>query len=94
MYLIQDQLMQIEIHDTYVKNKKGDEMHFDVAVEEGKGNPYAVDSAKKWLAKIGETDAVITSEQCTMCHTQEASEEIVGQIKDNGYGIIKMANCP
>jgi hypothetical protein len=37
--------MQIEIHDTYVEGKNGT-MHFDVAVPEGKGNAFAVESGR------------------------------------------------
>ena len=86
--------MQIEIHDTYVKNKKGKPMHFDVAVKKGKGNAYAVESGKKWLESIGEKDAVITSKECSFCHTQGAQPKIVEEIKDKGYSIITMENCP
>lgn len=86
--------MEVEIHDTYVKNKKGDQMHFDVAVEKGKGNEYAVESAKKWLESIGEKDAKITSEECSFCHVQGAEKDEVKEIQDKGYAIIKMANCP
>ena len=85
--------MQIEIHDTYVDGKNG-KMHFDVAVPEGKGNAFAVESGKKWLEFIGEKDAKITSKECTMCHTQDASSEVEKEINEKGYGIIKMDGCP
>lgn len=85
--------MQIEIHDTYVDGKNG-KMHFDVAVPEGKGNAFAVESGKKWLELIGEKDAKITSKECTMCHTQDASFEVEKEINEKGYGIIKMDGCP
>jgi len=85
--------MEVEIHDTYVKGKKG-EMHFDVAVPKGKGNAFAVESGKKWLESIGEKDAVITSKECTMCHTQGCTDEQEKEIKEQGYAIIKMSGCP
>jgi len=69
-------------------------MHFDVAVPEGKGNTFAVESGKKWLESIGEKDAKITSEECTMCHTQGCTEEQEKEIKEKGYTIIKMDGCP
>lgn len=86
--------MQIEIHDTYVKAKDGHEMHFDVAVPEGKGNEFAVESGKKYLDSIDEKDAKITSKECTMCHTQACSPEQEKEIKEKGYTIIKMDGCP
>ncbi len=85
--------MQVEIHDTYVEGKNG-KMHFDVAVPEGKGNAFAVESGKKWLESIGEKDAKITSKECTMCHTQGCTEEQEKEIKEKGYTIIKMDGCP
>lgn len=86
--------MEVEIHDTYVKNKKGKTMHFDVVVEKGKGNAYAVESGKKWLESIDEKDAVITSKECTYCHTQDTQTKIIDEIKDKGYSIITMEGCP
>ena len=86
--------MEIQIHDTYVKGKNG-EMHFDVAIEEGKGkdNAFAVECAKKWLGSIGEGDAEITSKECQFCHVQGANENIANDINKNGYSIIKMEGC-
>jgi len=86
--------MEIQIHDTYVKGKNG-EMHFDVAIEEGKGkdNVFAVECAKKWLDSIGEGDAEITSKECQFCHVQGANENIANDINKNGYSIIKMEGC-
>ncbi len=85
--------MEIEIHDTYVEGKNGT-MHFDVAVEKGKGNAFAVESGKKWLESIGEKDAKITSKECSFCHTQDCSEDQEKEIKEKGYSIIKMQGCP
>lgn len=87
--------MQIQIHDTYVEGKKG-RMHFDVAIEDKKGNDnkVAVASAKKWLQSIGEKDAKITSKECKFCHTEGASPKEEKEIKKDGYSIIKMDGCP
>jgi len=87
--------MEIQIHDTYVKGKNG-EMHFDVAIEEGKGkdNAFAVECAKKWRDSIGEGGAEITSKECQFCHVQGANENIANDINKNGYSIIKMSGCP
>jgi len=88
--------MEIEIHDTWVKGKKG-MMHFDVAIEHKKDendNKLAVASAKKYLRSVGEKTAKITSKECKFCHTQSSEEKLKKDIEKKGYSIIPMDGCP
>ena len=85
--------MDIHVYDTYVKNKNGDIMHFDVLTEV-KELEKALEYAKQWLATIGEGDAQVTGEECRFCHTQEAPPQVVNEIKEKGFFIQKMDGCP
>ena len=85
--------MDIHVYDTYVKAKNGDTMHFDVITAE-KDPKKAIEYAKQWLESIGEGDAVITSKECNFCHTQGAPPQVENEIKEKGFYIYKMENCP
>lgn len=86
--------MKVQVFDTYVKNAKGETMHFDVLIPEGKKLDDALTSAKEWLKTIKEEAATITSEECSYCHTQNGNPEVEKSIKDKGYHILKMDGCP
>lgn len=87
--------MQIQVYDTYVERKDGETMHFDVFLEKENGSPEkAVESGRKYLDSVGEKEAKITSEECSYCHVQDATEEQIKSINENGYFIYKMGdNC-
>ena len=85
--------MDIHVYDTYVKNKNGDIMHFDV-ITDVQELEKALEYAKQWLATIGEGDAKVTGEECRFCHTQEAPPQVVNEIKEKGFFIQKMEGCP
>ncbi len=84
--------MQIHVYDTYVKAKDGHIMHFDVFTAV-KDDQKAVEYAKKWLASIDEADAVVTSKECSFCHSQSAPPDVVDAINKDGYYIYKMEGC-
>jgi len=81
------------VYDTFAKSSKGRIMHFDVVLEQ-KNPDIALNSAKKWLATIGETNAVVNQENCVFCHSAETSEELQQQINAQGYAIYTMEGCP
>ena len=85
--------MEIHVYDTYVKNKNGDTMHFDVITSE-KDHGKAIGYAKKWLSSIGEGDSAVTTEECQFCHSQSAPEPVSQAIEKDGFFIQKMENCP
>ena len=84
--------MQIHVYDTYVKAKDGHTMHFDVFTSM-KDDKKAVEYAKQWLASIGDNDAVVTSKECSFCHSQSAPDHVVDEINENGFYIYKMEGC-
>jgi hypothetical protein len=81
------------VYDTYVKTKNGRIMHFDVVLDE-QDQPKALAYAREWLTSIGHSDAIVTQENCTFCHSAEASAELRKQIDDQGYAIYKLEGCP
>ncbi|CAD6368444.1 conserved hypothetical protein [metagenome] len=85
--------MDFHVFDTYVKSKSGQIMHFDVITDKNNVE-NAIEFAKKWLERIGEKDAKITTEECKFCHSQSVSEEIEIDIMTDGYFIAKMEGCP
>lgn len=85
--------MEIHVYDTYVTARDRHVMHFDVFMAE-KDDQKAIEYAKQWLNSIGETDAVVSSEECRFCHTQKAPSEVTDSIQQQGYYIYQMEGCP
>lgn len=85
--------MEIHVYDTYVKASDRHIMHFDVFMAEKDGEK-AIQYAKQWLASIGQTDAVVSSEECRFCHSQQAPAYVIDTIKQQGYFIYQMEGCP
>ncbi len=85
--------MEIHVYDTYVKAVDGHVMHFDVFTTE-KDDQKAIQYAEQWLASIGETNALVSSNECRFCHSQSAPADVMGSIRQHGYYIYKMAGCP
>ena len=85
--------MEIHVYDTYVKARDGHIMHFDVFTAD-KNQQAAIDYAKQWLTAIGEIDAVVSSKECRFCHSQQASADVIDQIRQHGFYIYTMEGCP
>ncbi len=84
--------MEIHVYDTYVKDKDGHTMHFDVITSK-KDHDKAIDYAKKWLSSIDEGEASVTTEECQFCHSQGAPEPVEQAIEQDGFFIQKMEGC-
>lgn len=84
--------MQIHVYDTYVKAKDGHTMHFDVFTAE-KDDQKAVAFAEEWLTSIGEGGITVSSNECRFCHSQQAPDDVVESINQQGYYIYKMEGC-
>ncbi|WP_349431261.1 DUF2024 family protein [Methylomarinum sp. Ch1-1] len=85
--------MEIHVYDTYVKAGDGHIMHFDVFTAE-KDDQKAILHAKKWLASIGEAKAEVSSKECQFCHSQQAPDDVLDSIKQQGYFIYQLEGCP
>tara|TARA_R110002073_G_scaffold44428_4_gene123109 strand:- start:2179 stop:2436 length:258 start_codon:yes stop_codon:yes gene_type:complete len=84
--------MEIHVYDTYVRAKDGHIIHFDVFTAV-KDDQKAVEYAKQWLTSIDESEAIITSKECSFCHSQSAPPDVEETISNDGYFIYKMEGC-
>jgi len=85
--------METHVYDTYVKAADGHTMHFDVITGE-KDHDKALTYGKEWLKSVGEEKSVMTTKECSFCHSQDAPPPVEEAIKAQGYYIQKMEGCP
>ena len=86
--------MEVAVWDTYVKRDDGKIMHFDVLVpSDVKEENFVFDFAKQYLQKKPFKTNQISSNECKFCHIEQATQEMLINIKANGYSIIEMENC-
>ena len=86
--------MKVAVWDTYVTKKDGSIMHFDIIAPDHLKDEKLIHSfGKDYLQSKNEQDQPLTSKECSFCHIEEASDEIVESIEKKGYSIIEMQNC-
>lgn len=86
--------MKVAVWDTYVKKEDGNIMHFDILVPNTITDQqtifnYGIDYLKNKSFSTGP----LTSEECRLCHMEQATDVMINDIKNNGYAIIEMENC-
>ena len=86
--------MKVSVWDTYVKREDGKLMHFDILVPDALNDEkvifnYGIIYLK---SKPFNTEA-LTSNECKFCHIEQAPEDILEDINNQGYYIIEMENC-
>lgn len=87
--------MKVAVWDSYVKQKDGSVLHFDIIVPETQKDSSKIYSfGKKYLDKLGLSASGFSTEECQYCHIEEASAEIVKSIKKQDYYILEMDNIP
>lgn len=86
-------MKQLYVFDTYAKSTSGKIMHFDVILPQ-QDQQRAIETAKNWLASLGETDADVGQESCFFCHSTTANPEIQEEVSQRGYAIYKLEGCP
>lgn len=86
--------MKVSVWDTYVHRNDGLLMHFDIVV------PSSLEDAdtifgygKTYLGTKSFQTGELTSKECRFCHIEQASEEMVRAIEEQGFYIIEMENC-
>lgn len=85
---------RIYVFDTYARSAAGRIMHFDVVLPENDA-AKALESARAWLASIGEENAVVNRENCCYCHSEPtAPETMMAEIRARGFAIYKLEGCP
>lgn len=85
--------MEALVFDTYVKNKQGQLMHFDIVVPKDTKEEDVLSFGKEWLQKRGEEVMQFTTNECRFCHIEQATEEMILNFKVHGYHIIEMEGC-
>lgn len=89
--------MNVDVYDTYVLNRDGHRMHFDVFLPAGCGahcDEKAADIARKWLHSIGMDPEQTQLEQCRYCHSEAVNPEVRKQLESQGWFILPMEGCP
>ena len=86
--------MKVAVWDTYVKKEDGNIMHFDILVPDNIINEQTIfNFGKNYLKTKSFKTGQLTSNECRLCHIEQASEEIVSSVENRGYFIIELENC-
>lgn len=86
--------MKVSVWDTYVKREDGKLMHFDILVSnELKDEEIIFGYGKEFLKRKSFSTDQLSSKECTFCHIEQATDEMINQINSNGFFIIEMENC-
>jgi hypothetical protein len=86
--------MKVAVWDTYVKKKNGTIMNFDIMVPDSQKNETIIYGyGKEYLQSKSIVGYELTSEECTFCHIEQATDEMIQSIDDKGYCIIELKNC-
>ena len=86
--------MKVSVWDTYVKREDSKIMHFDILVSnELKDEQIIFGYGKEFLKSKSFYTGELSSKECEFCHIEQATDEMINQIKKNGFLIIEMENC-
>lgn len=86
--------MQVAVWDTYVTKKDGIVMHFDIiAPDHIKEEEIIYTFGKDYLQSKNQENQPLTAKECSFCHIEKATDEMVLSIQQKGYFIIEMQNC-
>ncbi|MGC1204886.1 MAG: DUF2024 family protein [Flavobacteriaceae bacterium] len=86
--------MKVSVWDTYVKREDGKLMHFDILVSDALNDEKTIfNYGIKYLKSRSFKTEGLTSNECKFCHIEQAPDDIIEQINNQGYFIIEMENC-
>jgi hypothetical protein len=86
--------MQVAVWDTYVTKNDGRAMHFDIiAPDHIKDEEIIYTFGKDYLQSKNQENQPLTAKECSFCHIEKATDEMVLSIQQKGYYIIEMQNC-
>jgi Domain of unknown function (DUF2024) len=87
--------MKVAVWDTYVKQKNGNVLHFDIIVPEStKDAALIYNYGNAYLISKNENDGILATEECQLCHVEEPNDEMLSAIKQKGYHILEMEEIP
>jgi len=86
--------MKVSVWDTYVQRQDGKTMHFDILVPSELNVEESIFYyGKEFLKGKPFQTGELSSKECKFCHIEQASYEVIKNIKKNGFHIIEMENC-
>ena len=86
--------MQVAVWDTYVTKKDGAVMHFDIIVPSHIRDEKTIHTfGKEYLLSKNQENQRLTAKECSFCHIEKATDEMLLGIQQKGYYIIEMQNC-
>ena len=86
--------MKVSVWDTYVKREGNKIMHFDILVpSELNDEKIIFGYGKEFLKSKPFHTGELSSKECIFCHIEQATAEMINQIKRNGFFILEMENC-
>ena len=86
--------MKVSVWDTYVEREGDKILHFDILVSsELKNEQIIFGYGKEFLKSKSFHTGDLSSKECKFCHIEQASNEVINNIKNNGFHIIEMENC-
>jgi hypothetical protein len=86
--------MKVGVWDTYVTNKNGSIMHFDIIVPEEVNELTTIfNYGREYLKLKGQEGQPISSKECQFCHFQNSKSLWENDLLDQGYYIFEMENC-
>jgi hypothetical protein len=86
--------MKVAVWDTYVTKADGVIMNFDIIVPESETDPEIIYGyGQDYLKSKEMNDYPLTSNHCTFCHVETATDVMLDDIKQKGYYILELKNC-
>ena len=86
--------MKVSVWDTYVKRADGKIMHFDILVPDTLYDEKTIfNYGITYLKSKPFNTAGLTSNECKFCHIEQAPDDVIEHINNQGYYIIEMENC-
>ena len=86
--------MQVAVWDTYVRKRDGSVMHFDIIAPEHIKDEQTIHTfGKEYLLSKNQETQSLTAKECSFCHIERATDEMILSIRQKGYYIVEMENC-
>lgn len=86
--------MQVAVWDTNVTKKDGSIMHFDIITPDNIKDENIIHTfGKEYLQSKNQENQPLSAKECSFCHIEKATDEMVLSIQQKGYYIIEMQGC-
>ncbi len=86
--------MKVAVWDTYVNRTDGKVMHFDILVpQEFIDKEKIFEYGRNYLRTKAYKTEGLSSSECQYCHIEQATQEVIDSIIDQGFYIVEMENC-